>query len=50
LEENLRLRLNLLFPRTEEKIENDNIKNMKITQFEVGESVAVREYSDKNIK
>jgi len=30
----LKSRLNLLFPRTEEKIINDNIKNMKITQFE----------------
>lgn len=46
----LNSRLNLLFPRIKENIENDEIKNMKITQFEVGESVAVREYLDKNIK
>jgi len=46
----LKSRLNLLFPRTEKKIENDNMKNMKTTQFEVGESVAVREYLDKNVK
>ncbi|EZA51533.1 hypothetical protein X777_09780 [Ooceraea biroi] len=47
---NLNSRLNLIFPRTEQRNESENVNLTKIKQFEVGERVAVREYLDKNIK
>lgn len=47
---NLNSRLNLIFPRTEQKIKSEDVISSKIKQFEIGERVAVCEYLDKNIK
>lgn len=47
---NLNSRLNLIFPKTEQKIKKEETTSINLKQFKIGESVVVREYLDKNIK
>ncbi|XP_011699445.1 PREDICTED: uncharacterized protein K02A2.6-like [Wasmannia auropunctata] len=46
----LNSRLNLIFPKTELEVKSDRGNFLNVKQFKVGESVAVREYLNKNIK